>query len=178
MKYLYLLLALLFSACAYRPVSVVTKDILGENIYVNVEISKTDPQNTVAIKDGIRQAVVTKLNRNLSDEKDATTKINAKILSLSFSELSSDSFGYGTSYKATLVVSYDITYSNGEIQTINSSGDYDFKISQKIKNTDFTDSVISDTERFNAIKNASEQSFDELISNIAIKGVKSGEHSK
>lgn len=177
MRLLSAILIFLFFGCGYQPVSTTTHNLIGDNVFVDVIISKTDPQNTVVIKDALRKAVITRLNRTLTDKELADTIIMAKIKSLNFQVISYDDFGYATAYKAILVMDYEIK-SKDFIKNIQTSGDYDFTVSKQIQNTKFTDSVISDNDRFNAIKNASEETFDELISKIAILGVKSGKYSK
>ena len=44
--------------CGYKPVSRISKETMSGSVFVDVMMSKTDPQNTVAIKDAIRQGIV------------------------------------------------------------------------------------------------------------------------
>lgn len=172
-----LILAFSLFGCGYQPVAKITQNLIGENVFVDVIISKRDPQNTVAIKDSVRETIIKRLGRNLVPRKDADTIIIASISSLTFSSISSDIYGYTTAYKANLGVNYRVEFKDGSIKNIQTSGDYDFSVSKKIKNSNYSDSVISDTDRFNAIKNASEQSFDEFVSKLAMQGVKDVEHN-
>ncbi len=167
---------LLCAGCGYQPTATITRDIVGENVYVDVVHSKRDPQNTVAIKDGTREAVIKRLGRDLSDEKSADTVIVASIGSLKFSSLSYDTYGYTTSYKATLTMNYRVKFKDGTTKNFTGSGDYDFTIAKRASG--YADSVISDTDRYNAIKNASEQCFDEFISRLAIEGFRHGKSDK
>lgn len=158
--------------CGYQPAANLTRNLLGENIYVAVSVSKTDPQNSVAIQDGVKDALIKRLGKNITDKQNADVIITARISSLSFSPISTDTYGYTTAYRVVLGIDYVVEFSDGRVKSVATSGDYDFTISRKIKGSSYTDSVISDSERFNAIKNASDQTFDEFISKLAIEGIK------
>lgn len=170
MKYLIVMFAFLFVACGYKPVSVMTKDLIGENVYVEVVVLKSDPKNAVAIKDGIREAVIKRLNRNLTSKENAKTVIVASISSVNFLATSFDRFGFINAYEARVDINYQVRFENGEIAVINCTGTSDFRMNQQIQDTIYTDSVISNKDRFKAIEEASKESFDELIAKLALRG--------
>lgn len=172
-----LIAVFLLVGCGYKPVSKISQDILGDRIWVDVVMSKTDPQNTVAIKDSIRAGMIERLGKDLADKEDADTTILASIRSLSFSPILYDQFGYVTAYKADLTVLYNVKFSNSQTKDILTSGEYDFKITKRVKNRRYTDSVISDKDRYEAIKNASSEAFSEFISKLAIEGLKNGKYN-
>ncbi|ASM36631.1 LPS assembly lipoprotein LptE [Campylobacter sputorum] len=166
----FILICFFITSCGYKPISKISTDLLGENVFVDVIISKVDPKNSVYIKDSVREGVVNRLHKNLAEnEENADSKIYVSIKSINFSPLMYDQYGYVTTYKANLTLNYKTYFKDGSVSNITTSGEYDFKISGKIKNTRFTDSIISDTERYNAIKNSSSESFDEYISKLAIR---------
>lgn len=156
--------------CGYKPVSRIAKETMSGSVFVDVMMSKTDPQNTVAIKDAIRQGIVQRLGMSLADKNSAQTIVVASIKSLSFSELSYDQFGYVTSYRANIIVNFSTKLKNGDVFSKDCVGDYDFKVSRLVKNSYDTSSIISDKDRYKAIENASAQAFDEFISALAIRG--------
>ena len=47
------LVAIFFVSCGYKPTNIYTKKVLGDSIYVDVSISRVDPQNSVLITDAI-----------------------------------------------------------------------------------------------------------------------------
>lgn len=169
-----LLLAFFIVGCGYKPSSVAARDILGSSVWVDVIISKTDPESTVAIKDGIKSAMLRRLGVNLVDKNEADSIIIASIKSLTFSAISYDQFGYATAYKANLVMEYRLKQKDVSIKSILTSGDYDFRVTKRLNDRRFTDSVISDNERFDAITNASLQCFDEFVSKLAMQGLLNG----
>lgn len=177
-KFAILVWIFLFIGCGYRPISKISDDILGNKIYVDVVISKLDPQNSVFIKDSIRSSVVSILHKELVSKDEADSSIIANIKSLTFTPLVYDTLGYVTIYHANLIIEYTTRFKNGEIWTTNGSGEYDFRISSRRGNLRISDSIISDTDRFNAINNASIEAFNEYISKLAIKGYKYGKYYK
>ncbi|QKF64994.1 LPS assembly lipoprotein LptE [Campylobacter corcagiensis] len=164
--------AIFIIGCGYSPIARVTESVLGRSVFVDVAMSKTDPQNTVAIKDAVREGVVNRLHRALSSKENADTKIFVSISSLDFSALTYDKFGYITSYRANLNLNFKTELKDGRILNISSSGDHDFRVTRLVKSSRDTSSVISDQERYDAIQNASTQAFDEFIAALAVQGYK------
>lgn len=172
-KYFLFIFILFFSACGYMPVNKLSEKTLGESVFVDVFISKSDPQNSVAIKDGIRNVVIKRLGRDLASKEDADTAIIASIKSITFTPLAFDAYGYANGYKTSVTLAYRVRFKNGEIKILTSEGEYDFYITRKVEGTEFTDSVISNEERYRAITKASEDCFNELVAKLAIHGLKS-----
>lgn len=172
MKKIYIFLAIFLIGCGYIPSSKIASKILGDNVFVDVEMSPVDPKNTVAIKDAIRLGIVSRLNENLVPRDRADTILIAKIRSLTFTKLSYDKYGYVTSYRANLSVLYTLKLKDGKTITQIGNGDHDFRVSRLAKNVKDVNSIISDKDRYDAIENASKQAFNEFISAISIKGLR------
>ncbi|WP_169784031.1 LPS assembly lipoprotein LptE [Campylobacter curvus] len=171
-------IALLIAGCGYKPVSKITQDIIGESVYVDVIISKTEPKNSVWIKDAVKEGMVARLNRALSDDKNADTSIIVSIKSINYEATVYNKNGYITSYKISLNLNYKTKFKDGRVVDIPASGEYDFSVSPTQKSTRYADSVISDTDKYEAIKEASKEAFDEYIANLAVKGYKNGSHNR
>lgn len=173
MKKIALFLALFFMVgCGYKPVSKITSDILGDSIFVDAIMSKTDPQNTVAIKDAVREGVVYRLHKKLAPRNVAQSYIEVSINSLYFSALTYDQYGYVTSYRANLSLNFKTKLKDGRVVNLTGTGDHDFRVTKLLKSVRDTSSVISDQERYSAIQNASLQAFDEFIAALSIEGLK------
>jgi len=156
-------LVVLFAACGYKPTSVYTKKVLGEQIFVKVETSLEDPENSVLIRDAVNEAVIYKFNAKIADEERASSKLFVKLEQVSFQPIEYDRNGYVIAYKTnvTLLTSY---HDGAKVKkSLKTHGDYDFNIE--------SNSVISDTKRFNAIKEASQKAIDAFISRISVEGV-------
>ena len=160
----FLVISIFVLGCGYKPTYVYTKNVMGNNIFVDVDVSLVDPQNSVLIADAMREAVISKFHSNLVPKNKADSTMKVALNSINFNPIQYDSNGYVIAYKT--VVSLKTIYKDisGNKRVINSSGDYDFSIE--------ANSVISDNKRFEAIKFASIKAMDELISKISIKGRK------
>jgi hypothetical protein len=160
----FIFIVLLLNSCGYKPTAIYTKNVLGDKIYANVEISLEDPENSILIKDAINEAIINKFHSKLVSKDKASSTIDIKLSSVKFQPIEYDTNGYVIAYKT--LVGLQTTYSdkNSKMSTISTTGDYDFNIESL--------SVISDSKRFNAIKEASQKAIDAFISKISIRGVK------
>lgn len=148
--------------CGYLPTSKVADSLFGEKIYVRAEISQQDSRNSIYIVDTIRELIINKLGKSPAVQEDADDTIEVRMQSLSFIPIIYDENGYVIAYKARIVLGFVVNFKDGSVQKLSTSGDYDFAISPN--------SVISDSARFEAIRSASSEAFDEFISVISIKG--------
>lgn len=174
-RFIYAFLVIFLIGCGYKPVSKISENTLGDSVFVDVIMSKTDPQNTVAIKDAIRSGIVNRMNRKLAPKEVAKTYIIASIRSLSFSVLTYDQYGYATSYRANLSIDFKTKLENGDLLNITGTGDHDFRVTRVAKTKRDTSSVISDKDRYEAIQNASSQAFNEFIAALAVRSYKEQE---
>ena len=158
------------TACGYKPTAHYSRDVLGERIHVDVSISRKDPKNSVLIKDAVNEAVITRLGAKLSSKETADSELFVKIGSTSFSPILYNRSGYVTSYKAKVSLSIKYTTKDGKSESFSTSGEYDFPIAENADGT--TNSVISDSKRFEAINLASLDALNEFVSRIALKGMK------
>ncbi len=150
------------SGCGYKPLSSISKNILGNKIYAHVKISTQDPRNTVLLQDAVNEAIVSRLGDSLVSKNLAQTTLDIKIKSVDFRPIIYDKNGYVISYKTKVVLDIVTTYENGKNYFYKAQGEYDFPIE--------ANSVISDTKRFQAIKNSSSQALDEYIVNTSMQG--------
>jgi len=157
------LFVLVFGGCGYKPTYVYTKNVLGDDIYVDVDISLQDPQNSVLITDAINEVVISKFRSNLTrDKSKASSQLYISLGSIRFKPIQYDQNGYVIAYKTYVTLRTRYIDKKGHSKSITTTGDYDFPIE--------ANSVISDNKRFEAIKFAALKALDELISKISIKG--------
>ena len=171
-------IAIFICGCGYKPVSKITQDLVGEKIYVDVIISKEEPKNSVWIKDAVKEGMVARLNKSLSSKESADTSIIISVKELTYDAIIYDQYGYITSYKASLQLNYKTKFKDGSVVDVPASGEYDFSVARRQKDVRFADSVISDTQKYEAIKEASKEAFDEYIANLAVKGYKNGSSNR
>lgn len=156
--------------CGYKPVSYFSHEVLGDRIYAQVDISRSDPKNSVVIKDAINEAIITRFGAKLSTQNAADTKMYISLSSVSFSPILYDTNGYVISYKAKVTLKIEYIDKLEEKGLITTQGEYDFPIE--------ANSVISDTKRFEAIRYASLDAINEFVSKVSIKGIQNGKYGQ
>ena len=157
----FVLLSLVLVGCGYKPSSWYAKKAIHGKVFVDITIDIVDPRNTVLIKDAMNEIVVNKFAAKLTtDKKTADTIVNLSLGNVSLSEIQYDRLGYVKLYR--IVVPVKVHYKNSKKSgKFSVKGDYDFSIGD--------DTVISDAKRFEAIRQASSNAMDEIVSKLAIE---------
>lgn len=157
-----LFFSFIFTACGYKPLYHYAKKEINGKIFVNLFIDLKDPQNGVIIKDTMNKLLIQKLKSKLVyDEALANTIMNLKINSVDMNELQYDKSGYIKLYRT--IVNIKVNYFNKETKKRNSflvDGEYNFSIDDGTS--------ITDSKRFEAIKKASNNALDEVLSKLAV----------
>ena len=157
---------LIFIGCGYKPTVEYTKNVLGDEIFVNVKTNINDPENTVLLKDAINEAVVSRFKSKLVPASKANSKLFIKLNKVKFEPIQYDKNGYIIAYKAFVYLDTKYIDKMGKSGMIQTKGEYDFPIE--------SNSVISDSKRFEAIKFASFKALEEFISKISVRGLYGG----
>lgn len=155
-------IAMLVTGCGYKPSSKIAESVLGNLIYVEVTINVEDPKNSVLIKDALKEVFISRLGRNIVPIEDAETKVYASLGSVSFPAIMHKD-GFSVAYRANVTLNIKIVYSSGKQEHISTTGSYDFFVK--------TNNVITDTERFDAIKSASFDALDEYVATLSMRGL-------
>lgn len=152
--------------CSYKPSSHYAKEELSGNVFVNVLVDLEDPKNTVLVKDSVNQILIQKLDSNLvTNEAAADIVMNLSVNTVSLQVLQYDTSGYNKLYKA--VIGINISYfkkSENKRKSFTLEGEYDFSVDNG--------TTISDSQRFEAIKAASDKALEEFISKVAVSSHK------
>lgn len=161
-KTLILVLAIFsMSACGYKPSSKFARSVLGDKISTSIVISAEDPENTVIIKDAVDEAIVEVFHAALTDRASSDTHLNLVIRSSAYSPIQYNIDGYVVSYRMHVVL--NITrYKSGLSKNYLVSGTYDFAIAPN--------AVVTDQERFNAIKLSSQKAIESFIAQVSAEG--------
>lgn len=152
--------------CGYKPSSYYAKEELSGNVFVNVLVDLEDPKNTVLVKDSINQILIQKLDSNLvTNEAAADVVLNLSVNRVQVQALQYDKSGNDKLYKANIriKVSY-FKKSENKRKSFDLEAEYDFSIDNG--------TTISDTQRFEAIKAASDKALEEFISKVAVSSYK------
>ncbi|KIM09195.1 MAG: hypothetical protein KU28_00705 [Sulfurovum sp. PC08-66] len=162
MRQLLLLLLLLgMSGCGYKPSSHYAKKVLGESVYATIEIFAQDPENAVIIKDAVLQALVSRFRVSVTPQNQAQTTLDLKLGTLLFSPIEYDTNGYVIAQRAYVTLTI-VRTSKHDNKSYSVQGSYDFSIQPN--------GLISETQRFNAIREASLRAIDLFITQLAVEG--------
>jgi len=152
--------------CGYKPSSYYAKEELSGKVFVNVLVDLQDPKNSVLVKDAVSQILIQKLDSQLvTNESLADIVMNLSVSAVSLQVLQYDASGYNKLYKA--VIGINVSYfkkSENKRKSFYLEGEYDFSIDNG--------TTISDSQRFEAIKFASDKALEEFISKIAVSSFK------
>ena len=160
----------ILSGCGYKPSTVFSKKVLGDRIYVDLDINVEEPENSVFIKDAINEAIYDRFRSKLSSKKDANTIILVKLENVELTPLSYDKNGYATLYKNSVELKFKVIDKFKKSYKITSIGTFSFGVVGQ--------SVISDKKKFDAIKVASAKAIDKFISKISYYGCKQSVYKK
>ena len=151
-----------FFGCSYKPSTHYAKEEITGNVYVKVSIDLEDPQNSVLIKDSINKLLIQKLDVNMvNSESLADTVMNITVNSVRMQTLQYDKTGSNKLYAAfvTINVSY-FKKGDKKRKSFVIEGEENFSLENGAS--------INDTERYKAIKSASDKALDEILSKIAV----------
>jgi len=155
------LLVVLTAGCGYLPASKQARKVVGDKIFVEVTVSLQDPENAVLIKDAARKAVVTRFHSSLVPQAQAKTTLWIELTGISFTPLQYDTNGYVIVYRANIITNV-IRRTYKEKKSYNARGSYDFAIEPN--------AVITDNQRFDAIRQASLKALDSFIAQVGAEG--------
>lgn len=161
-KLYYFLIAFLLIGCGYKPASYYSKEWIHGGVSVEVEALPSDPENSVIVRDALNEALVTRFKGSVVRKDLTTTHIKANMGTISFSALQYDDKGYVVFYRTNVSLKI-VLEKEGIIKHFSTSGVYDFPIEPN--------SVISDSKRFEAIKQASLKALDAFVAQVGVAGI-------
>jgi len=153
----------LLSACGYKPSSKYARELLGKRISTDVVISAQDPENTVVIKDGIDAALVEIFHASLTTREYADTHLVIALNPPTYTPIQYNTDGFVIAYRATITLG--ITRESKNLKKhYSAQGTYDFAVSPN--------AVLTDQERFDAIKFGSAKAISSFIAQVSAEGSK------
>jgi len=167
LKILLVTLVLLeLSGCGYKPSSKYSRKVVGEKISTNVIISAQDPENTVLIKDAVDRAIIETFRASLVEKKFATTHLTFSISEPRYTPIQYNADGFVIAYRATIIL-HIIRETKDIRKNYHARGTYDFTIAPN--------AVITDQERFDAIKYSTQKAIASFIAQVSAEGTRVGE---
>lgn len=151
------------TGCGYLPASKQARKVVGEKLFVEVQVLLEDPENAVLIKDATRKSVLTRFHSALVLREFAKTVLLVDLVGISFTPLQYDTNGYVIVYRTNVSLRVS-RQSKGEKKQYNARGNYDFTIEPN--------AVITDSQRFDAISQASLKALDSFVAQVGAEGTK------
>lgn len=158
------LITLLFVSCGYKPSSKFSREVIGEKISTSIVISSQDPENTVIIKDAVDQAIIEVFHASITKRSYSDTHLEIKVDNPVYTPIVYNENGFVVGY--IMNITLNITrYHNGISKKYKSSGSFDFVVQPN--------AVVSDQERFEAIKYSAHKAVLSFIAQVSADGARS-----
>lgn len=149
------------TSCGYKPSSKYAREILGNKISTSIVISQTNPENSVIVKDAVDRAIIEVFHASLVKKRYSTTHLVINMSTPSSVPLQYDHNGFIISYRATITLK--ISRESKDLKkNYTSRGTYDFSV--------LPNSVLTDQERFNAIKFSSFKAISAFVAQVSAEG--------
>ena len=157
-------LILLFASCGYRPSAKYARLLIGHSVSTEIIISKEDPENSVLVKDAVDAALVDLLHTSLATKEQSDTHLEITLAPPSYTPIQYDQNGFVVAYR--MQVTLGINYRHkGASKYYRVKGYYDFAVEPN--------AVVTDQQRFEAIRNAAQKAIISFIAQISSQGARS-----
>lgn len=164
MKYItYIVLIVLLGGCGYIPSAKYSRAVVGDSISTSVVISLVDPENSVIIKDALDSAIIKVFHASLTAKAYSQTHLKVSLSNPSYTPVQYDGDGFVISYRTRVSLRIQRT-TNDEVKAYNTYGTYDFNITPN--------AIISDKQRFDAIKFSSIKAINSFVTQISAEGAR------
>jgi len=157
-----LYLLFFFSACGYKPSAHNTPKTIGEKVYTEVDVSLSDPENSVLTRDILNKTLYTRLRSIVTTKAKADSTIKVAYNGIRFIPLQYNKNGYVVQYQANVSLHFTFIKA-GHREEKNMIGRYEFPI--------LPSAIISNDVRFQGIDKGSLKALDQFIAYISAKGL-------
>ena len=151
------------SGCGYKPSAKYARAVVGDKISTSVYISKEDPENSVLVKDAVDKAIIEIFHSSLVDKRYSDTHLSFRITNPAYTPVEYDSNGFIVSYRATIKLLI-VRETDNLKKNYSTSGTYDFTVDPN--------SVLSDQQRFNAIKFSAIKAISAFLAKVSAEGTR------
>jgi len=154
----------LFSGCGYKPSAKYAREILGKRISTTVIISAEDPENSVVVKDAVDGAIVEIFHAALVNRRISDTHLDLKLSEPIYTPVQYNNNGFVIAYRATITLAI-LRESKDIKKNYKATGTYDFSV--------VPNAVLTDQERFDAIKYSSIKAIASFVAQVSAEGSRS-----
>jgi len=152
---------LILVGCGYKPSAHYIKKVFDDTIFVDVRVSRAEPENAVYVKDALHRMVITRFKGKIVPKKEADDILIASYEGTEFSPVSYDSNGYITRYKVTVRMKFEMKTKKSTIKR---------SISAYVEEDIHASSTLSSSLRILAIRKGMEKALDQFLAFAASKG--------
>ncbi|WP_456430802.1 LPS assembly lipoprotein LptE [Nitratifractor sp.] len=152
-------ISIVVSGCGYRPVAREARATIPDPVYVDVLLSRVEPQNGIYLKEELTDTLRIHLHRRVvTHPEGAKTTIRVPFYRFTFSPLTYDRNGYVIRYRVASHIRFEIrTPDRRHDETIHTTEDVNVESS----------SLLSTVAREAAIRVTIRKALDKLIARIA-----------
>lgn len=158
------LLILLFGGCGYQPSAKYSRAVVGDSISTSVVISLVDPENSVIVKDALDSAIIEVFHASLTDKAYSKTHLTVTLSNPTYIPVQYDSDGFVVSYRTSVFLNIRRKRAKDESKNYRVYGTHDFNITPN--------AIISDKQRFDAIKFSSTKAIKSFVAQISAEGAR------
>lgn len=153
----------LMIGCGYHPVSHYAQNIMGDGVFVDINVNPAIPESSTNIKDAINNALIKRFGSKLKSREEAGSLLKVDVQSITQTPIAYNEQGFVSYYRTTVVLAIHFENQNGADFDVVNSGYYDYS-------ADFTSTVVLDQYRLDSISNAANSALDKFISQVAYYG--------
>ena len=157
----FILIALLLTACGYKPSAHAIQNLFSDTVYVEVKVDRAEPENAPYLKDEMNRMVYTRFKGRVVPKDQAQSKIVVSYAGSRFTPLTYTD-GYVTRYRVHVRVHFDMVTKQGKLS----------KTITTIYDSDIDESALSSSAlRIEAIRKGLEKAMDEFLAYATAKGM-------
>ncbi|GHS87545.1 lipoprotein [Campylobacterota bacterium] len=152
----------LLAGCGYKPASHYAKNALDDSVFVDIMISRSDPQSGAVLIDALNTAIVSRFGKSLAPRDEAKTTIVITRGNYTISSLQRDQDGFTILYRCRVSMNVIVNSSKLKDKKFSINGNHDFATEPS--------SILSDTARNAAARESAMKALDMLLANIVLLG--------
>ncbi len=152
----------MMGGCGYKPSSHYIKNVFDDTVYVDVIVSRAEPENAAFVKDALHNMIITRFGGKVVPKAQAESIITASYDGTTFTPIGYDSNGYITRYRANVRVKFAIQTSK--------SRSFQRSITGTVEENISASSTLSSNLRIEAIRAGMARALDQFLAYVASQG--------
>jgi len=151
----------MMAGCGYKPSSHYIKNVFDDTVYVDVIVSRAEPENAAYVKDALHHMIIARFGGKVVPKAQAESVITASYDGTTFTPIGYDSNGYIVRYDANVRVKFAMKTTKGGFQR---------SISARVQENISASSTLSSSLRIEAIRVGMAKALDQFLAYAALQG--------